>query len=144
MTQIPAIPKTIHTSGVKAPEALSKDPNPALTQEAPPPEDAQVAQITFNMPVQMLQAFQSVVAETEYLQGQENFAILQAIDLWIQSTLQYKDGNQMAFLLKNGNTTHMRLNPNATEEEFHQEVADFHEARKKTIEAAMLLEKQKK
>lgn len=135
--KIPQIPESVSTAGANPP-ATPVQPAKSQHQTTAPAanEEAQVAEITFQMPIHILQAFQAVVQKTGYLEGQENWAILQAIDLWLQATSQSLDGNYVAILSKDGQTSHLNLNPQLSPEEFQNNIIAFHEARRALLEKA--------
>ena len=125
---IPPIPTSIDTKAKSAQDIQGLPnpvPNPAANEETPTS-----AQVTFEIPFHMFQAFQEVVKKTTYLQGQEAFALLQAIDLWMQATTHHLDGNQVVFLHKEGMTTHNNLNPSIPPEQFQEEINNLHAKRK--------------
>lgn len=130
---IPPIPPSVDTK-TKAAQDISGQPNP-VPQE-PQGEDGPLsAKITFEMPFHMFQAFQEIVKKTDYLEGQEAYALLQAIDLWIQATTHSLDGNQIVFLHENGLTTHTNLNPTISQEDFNAKINAFHAIRKTNIDS---------
>lgn len=140
--KIPSIPNSVSTKGNNGTPPTTniqnvqnnEQPVNNLTQQQVNNEEPTVAQVTFEIPIHMLQAFQMVVQKADYLEGQENLALLQAIDLWLQATSHHLDGNHTVFLTKDGLTSHMNLNPKIDPAIFEKDIIAFHELRKQNLE----------
>ena len=131
---IPPIPTSVDTK-TKSPQNINGQPNPVpQLPENTEQGEPQSAKVTFEMPFHLFQAFQEVVKKTPYLEGQEVYALLQAIDLWMQATTNSLEGNQIVFLNKNGLTTHTNLNPTMSQEEFNAQINAFHAERKINVD----------
>ena len=62
------------------------------------------------------------------------YALLQAIDLWMQATTNSLEGNQIVFLNKNGLTTHTNLYLTMSHEDFNAQINAFHAERKINVD----------